>query len=488
MVATRSIRKSGPRNNWFSDLPLYVCGTALAIFVLYGVLALSTASGLNRIGQRADQLQVISQLVLKVHTAHAQADAFLSSGTAESFSTANEALTALLPASQDGLPRLDPALQRQIEAVNNATVDYSNALRSLKVLLAAPTTSHDAVDQLRASLYTDGLNMDRSVDVLLTENLGSIQQSVSSQGRDNGQLLLTLCLVLLLLCTTQIVWTTRDSQRKKRSLRAMIEAVQAITAGDFSTQLTPDRPDEMGQLAAVINGLAVGLKRLVVTEAAAIDQNRRQLIKLARQERMTAILEERQRIARDLHDSVKQQLFSLTLAAGAALNLLDHDVEAARTYIQHVRDSGTAAQAEMTSLLQEMWPLSLQDRHLEEALLQYLTPVCDVHQIKLLWRVDGTNALPIAHEHALFRIVQEAVGNVIRHSATTVLRISLNFGLRTVLIVEDNGHGFDPQTIAPTSTGLAIMRRRLKQVGGTLSVHSVPHSGTRLEVMIDARN
>ena len=242
-------------------------------------------------------------------------------------------------------------LQRQIEAVDSATVDYSNALRSLKVLLAAPATSHDAVDQLRASLYTDGLNMDGSVDALFTENLGSLQQSISSQGRDNGQLLLVLCLVLLLLYTTQIAWTTRDSRRKKHSLRAMIEALQAIVAGDFSTQLTPDRPDEMGQLAAVINGLAVGLKRLVVTEAAAIEQNRRQLIKLARQERMTAILEERQRIARDLHDSVKQQLFSLTLAAGAALNLLDHDVEAARTYIQHVRDSGTAAQAEMTSLL-----------------------------------------------------------------------------------------------------------------------------------------
>jgi NarL family two-component system sensor histidine kinase LiaS len=487
MVAIRLIRKSGPRNNWFSNLPPYVIGSALAIIVLYSILSWCTANGLSRVGHTVDQIAAISKIVLKVHAAHAQADLFLSSSTLETFTTANEALVALSPDIQNSSSMLNPSQQRQLESVDLATLNFLNAFRSLKMLLAVPG-ARNAVDPLRTSLSAVGLDLDRSVDDLLTENVGMLQQVVREQGYADDQLRFALFIMLLLVCGIPVVWSTRNTNQKQAAMQGIIDAVQAISAGDFSTHVKLTRTDQIGQLATAINQLADGLKTLVSNEAAANDQNRLQLIKLARQERLTAILEERQRIARDLHDSVKQQLFSLTLAAGAALNLLDHNVDLARTYIKHVRESGTAAQAEMTNLLQEMRPLSLQDRHLEEALLQYLTPICDVHQIKLLWRVAGTNALPIAHEHVLFRIVQEAVGNVIRHSAATVLRISLNFGLRTVLIVEDNGNGFDLQMVAPTSTGLSIMRRRLKQVGGTLSIQSSPCHGTRLEVMIDARN
>ncbi len=137
-----------------------------------------------------------------------------------------------------------------------------------------------------------------------------------------------------------------------------------------------------------------------------------------------------------------------------------------KTHLEHIKQAGHSAQSEMTILVQELVSVPLQERRLEDALLAYLNPLCDTHALKLLWRTDGTNTLTIAQEHALFRAVQEAVSNVVRHSGATVLRVSVRFGLLTHVIVEDNGKGFVPETIASTSNGLSMMRARLKSVNG----------------------
>jgi NarL family two-component system sensor histidine kinase LiaS len=155
--------------------------------------------------------------------------------------------------------------------------------------------------------------------------------------------------------------------------------------------------------------------------------------------------------------------------------------------LEHVQQAGLYAQSEMTTLLQELVPVPLQDQRLEDALLHYLNLMCNTHHIKLLWRVEGTNTLTIGQEHALFRAVQEATANVVRHSNASVLRVSFSFGLQTRVIIEDNGQGFDTESISPTSSGLATMRLRLKQVGGTFSLVSTPGNGTRLSIIVDLR-
>ncbi|MBZ0287241.1 MAG: sensor histidine kinase, partial [Anaerolineae bacterium] len=273
------------------------------------------------------------------------------------------------------------------------------------------------------------------------------------------------------------------------ALRRIGQAAQQITLDQNNAQidLSGETNADILQLGQAINRMAENLRSALRSETAAQKQNRLQLMKLARQERKTAVLEERQRIARELHDSVKQQLFSITLSAGAAINLLEHAPDHARTYLEHIREAGHTAQAEMTALLQELIPVSMQDRRLEDALLTYLNPLCEVHGLKLLWRVTGTNTLTIAQEHALFRAVQEAVSNVIRHSGATVLHISIHYGLVTHVIVEDNGEGFVPEAVPTTSTGLALMRTRLKGVGGRCEVQTTPGMGTRLTILIDLR-
>ena len=271
------------------------------------------------------------------------------------------------------------------------------------------------------------------------------------------------------------------------ALRQIGQAASQITLGNFDTSidLAGERDREIVQLGEAFNRMAETLKLALRSESAANEQNRIQMMKLARQERMTAILEERQRIARELHDSVKQQLFSITLSAGAAANLLDHAPHLVKTHLEHIQKAGHYAQSEMTALFQELVPFSLQDKRLEDALLDYLNPLCEMHRLKLLWRADGTNTLTIAQEHALFRAVQEAAANVMRHSGATLLRVSLTFGLVTYLIVEDNGNGFVPEAVSPTSTGLNLMRTRLKRVGGQCELQTAPGAGTRLTILLD---
>ena len=113
------------------------------------------------------------------------------------------------------------------------------------------------------------------------------------------------------------------------------------------------------------------------------------------------------------------------------------------------------------------------------------------------WDADGKRYIDyigswgpmiLGHAHPdVIRAVQEAVSNVVRHSGGTVLRVSIRYGLMTHVIVEDNGKGFAPDAIAPTSNGLAMMRTRLKRVGGHLDVETAPGAGTRLNIQLDLR-
>ena len=470
-----------------TSLPKQTLFIHLSVVVVMVFLCSGLAAGLplifGSVYPALDQVQNTTLLVQNIHTSYMLTERFLVSGSHTDFVAAEQALTDLDQALRALLAATNMSIQREVLELSTLQHEELNGLRSLNILLnaAGAAASRDAI---RQSIDATSKMLNQAANNLLDGRTEALRRTFDTQLGFYEHLQLVGLGLVLLTIVLMVILSLLQIHRTQASLNVIICAANKITEGDFSVRAKLERPDAFGQLAIAFNQMADSLKKAIHTEAAANSQNRQQLLKLARQERMTAILKERHRIARELHDSVKQQLFSITLAAGAALNLLEHDLNMARTYLEHVQQTGNSAQAEMTGLLQEMWPISLQDRHLEEALLQYLTPLCEIHQLKLLWRVEGTNALTIAQEHALFRVVQEAVGNVIRHSQATRLRISLRFGLQTWLVIEDNGRGFDPQSVPPTSNGLSMMRLRLKQVGGSLSIQS-NNGGTRLEIIMD---
>ncbi|HVO42741.1 MAG TPA: histidine kinase, partial [Aggregatilineales bacterium] len=329
-----------------------------------------------------------------------------------------------------------------------------------------------------------GNELQQRSNSVLKQTLSDLNDTVSLLTNDASVAQQTLLFVLVVAAVVSILASVLLTIGLTNPLRQLSRVAQAIANGDLAMRARTTRHDEIGQLATAFDQMTDSLQRSLETERAASEQIRLQTMQIARQTQASAVIDERQRIARELHDSVKQQLFSITLSAGAALNLLASDPSAAREYLEHLKRASREAQIEMKNLLQELVPAPLQERRLDEALDQYLHNLCKVHQLQLIWNASGENSLPITHEHALFRASQEAIANVIRHSGACKLNVSLNFGLQTTLTVEDDGCGFDPESISPGSTGLSTMRSRLERVGGTLLIDATPGHGTRVQMIV----
>lgn len=494
MDATISLRIFGRSSSSFFDrLRSLPTGSAKFIFAGVGLasllamicLSVSTLAGLQPLRDATARIETAANLSQQLASARASAERAVGSGDDADFAVGVQSLDTVITSLDDPLLRASINDVFAIQSLEDSTLDMVNTFRSL----GASETTVETRAAIRTSFDAAATRVDNQTSAILNSSITTIDQSVQQLSKTittlTGVLLLLVTVLFALGCGLLILITRQSAH----ALHQIGQAAKSITAGNFDTRidLAGERDADIVQLGAAFNHMAENLRSALQAESAASEQNRSQILKLARQERMTTILEERQRIARELHDSVKQQLFSITLSAGAVLNLLDPPAGVARTHLEHIRQAGHQSQAEMTALLQELVPVSLQDKRLEDALLDMLTPLCETHRLKLLWRAEGTNTLTIAQEHALFRAVQEAAANVIRHSEATLLRVSVSFGLVTHVIVEDNGKGFVPDAVPATSTGLSMMWTRLKRVGGRYELQSVPGSGTRLTLLLDLR-
>lgn len=203
--------------------------------------------------------------------------------------------------------------------------------------------------------------------------------------------------------------------------------------------------------------------------------------------REAAAQQERNRLARDLHDSIKQQIFSVRLASATAEARLDSDLAGAREALAHVRKSAQEAAVEMQALLHQLRPEPLANVGLVEALREQCESLGYRTSAQVAFEVGELPAdeqLPPAAQEALFRVAQEALANVARHSRAAQVQVRLgreveNDASVLVLEVRDDGQGFDAAQEAP-GMGLRGMKDRLRPFGGSLEVESATGSGTRI--------
>lgn len=200
-----------------------------------------------------------------------------------------------------------------------------------------------------------------------------------------------------------------------------------------------------------------------------------------------AVQEERNRLARDLHDSIKQQLFSINVSTAAAQARWDNDPAAAQGALADVRRSAHEAMVEMRALLQQLRPAPLETVGLVEALrdqseaLGYRSGAQVTTQFGDL---PGDDRLPPGAQDTIFRIAQEALGNVARHARAEHVDVQLQRHENALLlVVRDDGQGFDPQQTSG-GMGLGNIRERVAAVGGTMDVESAPGQGTLLRVLV----
>ncbi len=208
--------------------------------------------------------------------------------------------------------------------------------------------------------------------------------------------------------------------------------------------------------------------------------------RLHERSRELSIVEERTRVARELHDSVTQQLFSLVLTAEAADTLLERDPAAAHVQLARLRELAKDAMDELRAVISALRPVALESDGLEATLRKHVDLLRRVYRRDIRLEVNEAPRLDPSAEGEVFRVAQEALQNALRHAGdgSLELRVGAHKG-GLLLTVSDNGVGFDLAD-APRSSrlGLTSMEERAHALGGRLAIESRPGEGTtvRLEV------
>jgi len=198
-------------------------------------------------------------------------------------------------------------------------------------------------------------------------------------------------------------------------------------------------------------------------------------------------LEERQRLARDLHDSVSQAVYGIALGARSAMELLSKDPAQVREPLEYVLRLSAAALAAMRALIFELRPEALEREGLTGALKHHTAVLRARHGIAVDESFDGEPTMSWESKQALYRIAQEALHNAGRHARATQVRIVLSQdAARIRLEVWDNGVGFDTESEHPGHFGLNTMRERANELGGSLEIESRPQAGTVVRAIIPA--
>lgn len=253
---------------------------------------------------------------------------------------------------------------------------------------------------------------------------------------------------------------------------AMSKAADAWARGDFSAT-APEAPDEMGQLACRLNRMAAELRDLM-----ALRQD-------------IATLEERNRLARDLHDTVKQHLFAASMQLGAAKALLPTQPELALPRLEAANDLAQQAQKDLTSVLQELRPVSAQGAPLAILLKGHVADWSRRNAIPATFESDELPPLSPEAANGLLRVAQEALANTSKHGEATRVEVSLRRddagGIR--LLLRDNGRGFDARRhrlSGGEGMGLHTMRERAQALpGGRFQLLSTPGAGCCIVVRCD---
>jgi len=199
------------------------------------------------------------------------------------------------------------------------------------------------------------------------------------------------------------------------------------------------------------------------------------------QAQFAATIEERQRLARELHDAVTQTLFSSSLIADVLPRIWERNPEEGHRRLEELRQLTRGALAEMRTLLMELRPSALVEVELDDLLKQLGEAFTGRSRIPVQLEVEGDGDVPPAVKVGLYRIAQEALNNVFKHASASQVQISLKSvqnGLE--LSVTDNGRGFDPSDISFEHLGLKIMNERSNDIGVQLMIESKIDSGTKI--------
>jgi two-component system, NarL family, sensor histidine kinase LiaS len=277
-----------------------------------------------------------------------------------------------------------------------------------------------------------------------------------------GAVLITGFVLLLAVAPFGALFGFIMSRGITHRLKALTLAADAWSEGDFTVQPQDRSKDEISYLGLRMRRMAEHIQTLLHTQ------------------HELALMEERTRLARELHDTVKQENFATLMQVRAARNLLERDPQAAGKHLEDAEALLKTSQQELGLLITELRPTALEGRGLAGALEDYLATWSQHARIPADLQVQNEQRLPLEVEQTLFRVAQEALSNAARHSRASAVTVRLSFEPGEVtLSITDNGVGFDPSN-GSSGFGLQSMQERMAAIHGWLDVQSAPDSGATI--------
>ncbi|SNY17038.1 Signal transduction histidine kinase [Orenia metallireducens] len=233
--------------------------------------------------------------------------------------------------------------------------------------------------------------------------------------------------------------------------------------------------------------LATGLASMMISLFFMTLGEKEERIKLEQDNKELAIIEERNRIARELHDSVSQNLFGINLNLNTLNYLLEHNPEKSQEMIKHLQEMVQEVQTEMRLMIYGLKPLDLTEREFLEAIENLISLFKRRYNLTILFSVIGdTNFINNKVQLTLYRVLQESLNNIVKHAQADKIEISLEIKEDNIqLSIQDNGRGFNLQEVdKDKSFGLEGMKERIKYINGSLAIESTIGEGTIIKAII----
>lgn len=271
---------------------------------------------------------------------------------------------------------------------------------------------------------------------------------------------------------------------------------------DIQTAMANEGIESFAHFPIVVDGKVIALFNVAYTRANALNEDSIRLftalvnraamsianMDLFEQTKDLAVMEERNRLARDLHDSAKQKAFAALAQMGTVNGIIKSSPNGITAHLSEAETLIYEVIQELNFLIQEIYPIALQEKGLPTTLREYVFEWENRNDAVANLTIQNERPLPLDVEQAVYRFVQEALANVSRHSKSNRVDLSLVYNIDSLQVsIGDNGVGFDVNKKA-TGMGFRSMRERIGSIRGTVQIQSAPEQGTRLIAQIPIKN
>ncbi|WP_404451678.1 sensor histidine kinase [Virgibacillus necropolis] len=294
-------------------------------------------------------------------------------------------------------------------------------------------------------------------------------------------LFISAYVVLALLLSMYVGFKSSGDMKERLDYFSVL--ITQFANGNYQSRVYFNEDDEIARIGNELNELGNKMQNQVKSLQRMADEK----ADFAKSAHKAAVIEERQRLARDLHDSVSQQLFGVTMMAEASLKQFDKNPEIAKSQLEDVAASALQAQTEMRALLLHLRPVHLSGDPLPIGLKKLIGELEQKSALNFKLEIDETIKLPETTEEHVFRIIQESLSNILRHAEANEVNVKVSNRSNELFIhIADNGQGFDvgEDSNRKTSYGLKTMKERSEEIGGTFTIRSIQGEGTYIDIRI----